>query len=68
MLDVNYIDESTSEITDVIAHLLRIIFPYNIEVWIYGHCTDSDRGGTKLALSAAMNERDLVGDVYLILT
>ena len=35
---------------------------------IYSQCTDSGGGGIKLALSAAMYERDLVGDFYLILT
>ena len=65
LLDINYTDESTSEITDATAHSLKGIFPDIIKVRMYSQSKDSARGVTKLALSAAMHERDLVGDFFI---
>ena len=68
LLDVNCTDENTNEIADAIMHSLKKLFPDRTSVRLYGQCTDSGGGGTKYALSAAMKERNLVGDFYLIST
>ena len=59
LLDIDCIDEHTNNIADAFTHLLRRLLPANLEISIKGQCTDSGGGGTKFALSKALEERHM---------
>ena len=68
LLDVDCADEDTSDIAEVILHLLKRSFPADFDIKLDGQCTDSGGGGTKHAFSRAMKAKGLTIDHYLTCT
>ena len=66
LLNMDCTNKDTGNIVNALLHSIQRVHPLNIIMRIYGQCTDSGFGGTKLTLFQALKSRNVTLTQYLI--